>query len=219
MMRPAEIKKNLIALPWKGAVILSLGILLLAWLFNTPAGLLGKADAIGYAVCHRIDVRSFHFANGRQLPLCARCSGMYLGAMLGLAYLAALDRRRGGLPPRPIQTIFGLFALAFAVDGLNSFMSLVPGLPGLYQPQNWLRLVTGTGMGLVIAAFLFPAFNQTVWRDWDPRPALGTFKMLAGLVLLAGILKEIFHSNITLWIVHEGMEAQGNLAHRLPARP
>jgi hypothetical protein len=26
-------------------------------------------------------------------------------------------------------------------------------------------------------------------------------------ILLAGILKEIFHSNITLWIVHEGMEA------------
>lgn len=26
-------------------------------------------------------------------------------------------------------------------------------------------------------------------------------------ILLAGILKEIFHSNITLWVVHEGMEA------------
>jgi uncharacterized membrane protein len=186
MMRFQVIKKGVIALPWKGAVILSVGILLLAWLLNTPAGLLGKADAVGYAVCHRIDVRSFHFTNGRPLPLCARCSGMYLGAMLGLAYLALFGRRRGGLPPRRVQILLGIFVLAFIVDGLNSFMSLIPGLPHLYQPQNWLRLLTGTGMGLVIAAFLFPAFNQTIWRDWTPQPAMGSLKMLAGLALLAG---------------------------------
>jgi uncharacterized membrane protein len=188
MMRFAVIKKSMIAFPWKGAVILSVGILLLAWLLNTPAGLLGKADAVGYAVCHRIDLRSFHFLSGRTLPLCARCSGMYLGAMLGLAYLALLSRRQGGLPPRRIQIFLALFILAFVVDGINSFMSLIPGLPALYQPQNWLRLLTGTGMGLVIAAFLFPAFNQTMWRDWNPAPALGSFKMLTGLALLAGIL-------------------------------
>ena len=36
------------------ALILLLGILLVVWLILTPPGLLGKADAIGYAVCHRI---------------------------------------------------------------------------------------------------------------------------------------------------------------------
>jgi uncharacterized membrane protein len=181
------IKTRLLALPWKGAVVLSVGILLLGWLLNTPAGLLGKADAIGYAVCHRIDARSFHIL-GRPLPLCARCSGMYLGAMLGLGYLAILSRRKGGLPSRKIQIVLALFVVAFALDGLNSFVSLIPGLPFLYQPQNWLRLLTGTGMGLVIAAFLYPAFNQTVWREWDPRPALGDFKMLLGLATLAILL-------------------------------
>ena len=65
------------------AVLVFLGFLMVA-----PPGLLGKADALGYAVCHRIDARSFHIGT-RQLPLCARCSGMYLGALLGLVFLSA----------------------------------------------------------------------------------------------------------------------------------
>ena len=186
-MERFDLRKRLLAFPWKSALMLSVGILLLGWLLETPAGLLGKADAIGYAVCHRIDLRSFHI-NGRPLPLCARCSGMYLGAMLGLVFLSLTSRRRGGLPPRGIQVLLGVFVLAFGIDGLNSFFSLIPGFPTLYQPQNWLRLVTGTGMGLVIAAFLFPAFNQTVWREWDPRPALGSWKLLSGLIALAAVV-------------------------------
>lgn len=187
MVRIESIKTHLQALPWKGVVFLSVGILFLGWLLNAPPGLLGKADAVGYAVCHRIEVRSFKIA-GRTLPMCARCSGMYLAAILGLAYQGVFSRRKGGLPPRQIQVVLGLFILAFAVDGINSFASLIPGFPTLYEPQNWLRLLTGSGMGLAVAAFLYPAFNQTVWRDWDPRPALNNFKMLLGLVILTALL-------------------------------
>lgn len=187
MVRIETIKTRLNTLPWKGPFLLAIGFLLLGWLLSTPPGLLGKADAIGYAVCHRIDLRSFHLGE-RPLPLCARCSGMYLAAMLGLLYQAISSPRRGGMPPRRIQVTLGLFVVAFAVDGLNSFASLIPGMPLLYQPQNWLRLATGTGMGLVIAAYLYPAFNQTVWREWDPRPALGTYRSLVGLLLLAILL-------------------------------
>src|SRR5512136_1841670 len=69
---------------------------LLAWLELTPPGLLGKMDAIGYAVCHQIPGRSF-FLSERQLPLCARCSGMYLGACIGLLYFFK-GGKTGGLP-------------------------------------------------------------------------------------------------------------------------
>ena len=169
---------------WKWLVFLAVGLLLIGWLLNTPEGLLGKADAIGYAVCHRIDIRSFHLGV-RQLPLCARCTGMYLGAMLGLAYQQVLGRRRGGMPPRHVLVVLGLFVAAFGVDGVNSYLHLFPGAPSLYQPQNWLRLLTGTGMGLVISAAVFPAFNQTIWKDWDERPALPGLRSLGGLVLLA----------------------------------
>jgi len=168
---------------WRQAVLVAVGLLLLGWLLNTPAGLMGKADAVGYAVCHRIDLRSFHLGE-RPLPLCARCTGMYLGAVAGLAYQQVLSRRRGGTPGRAIIVALALLVLFFVVDGFNSFISFFPGAPVLYQPQNTLRLLAGSGMGIAIAVALFPAFNQTVWMDWDPKPAMPGLRSLGGLVLL-----------------------------------
>jgi uncharacterized membrane protein len=177
----------------KTLVLVTVGLFFIGWLLNTPAGLLGKADAIGYAVCHRIDLRSFHLGD-RQLPLCARCTGMHLGALLGLVYQGFLGRRKAGLPPRRILVVLGLLAGAFVVDGGNSFLTLIPGTPNLYTPQNWLRLATGTGMGLAMASLLYPAFTQTAWKDWGPQPALSGFKAFLGLALLAMLLDFILLS-------------------------
>jgi uncharacterized membrane protein len=173
--------------PVVGLVAVAVGLLFFGWLFNTPEGILGKADAVGYAVCHRIDLRSFHLGE-RPLPLCARCSGMYLGALLGLAYQALLSPRRGGSPPWRVIAFFGLAVVAFGVDGLNSYLHLFPGAPSLYEPNNTLRLITGTGMGLGIAAAVYPAFHQTVWQRWDSRPALPGLRSVAGLLALAAVL-------------------------------
>jgi uncharacterized membrane protein len=165
-------------------LVLFLGILVFVWWMNTPEGLLGKADAIGYAVCHQIDLRSFHLGE-RRLPLCARCSGMYLGAILGLSYQWFIGRRRAGTPPWTVLALLGVFVFAFIVDGLNSFVSLIPGISPLYPPGNTTRLITGTGMGLVIAAALYPAFNATVWKGPDPLPALKNLIVFFGLIALA----------------------------------
>ncbi len=166
-------------------VILILGAaLLLIWLQTTPPGLLGKADAIGYAVCHRIDARSFHLGE-RAVPLCARCTGMYLGAMLGLLFQFVTAPRHGGLPEKRLWPPLALLALAFAVDGSNSYLHFFPHAPGLYEPRNLLRLLSGTGVGLVMAAFVYPAFQQTVWKQWVGKPALKGYRSLGLLVLLA----------------------------------
>lgn len=180
------IKSNLVVQNkyWKVLIILAFGLTLIAWLVNTPPGLLGKADAIGYAVCHRIDLRSFHLGD-RQIPLCARCSGMYLGAMLGLAYQWIIGRRRTGIPSWKIIVPTSIFVIAFILDGVNSFLSLFPGAPQIYQPNNTLRLLTGTGMGLAIAILLYPAFNASVWRLIDPRPAMTSFRSFVILIVIA----------------------------------
>lgn len=177
-------------LPWGRIGVLAAGLLLIAWLTSTPAGLLGKADAIGYAVCHRIDVRSFHLGD-RQLPLCARCSGMYLGAVLGIVYQAVIAPRRGAFPPLSVILPLGLLAAAFAADGINSYMSIFPGAPTLYQPNNTLRLLTGTGMGVAIAVLVYPAFNQTVWKNWVPRPPIASPLRLLPLLALGLLLDAI----------------------------
>ncbi len=169
--------------------LFSVGVLI--WWFQlTPPGLLGKMDGIGYAVCHRIEERSFH-VDGRQMPLCARCTGTFSGAFLGLMVQLGVARRRSGLPSRPWLALFGLLALLWALDGTNSYFYLlkqvgsnVISLPTLYTPNNTLRLFTGSGMGLAMALILYPVANQTFWREVDPRPAL---KREAIVLLLGGV--------------------------------
>ena len=173
--------------PLKSLVFIAAGLLLFGWLWNTPAGLLGKADAIGYAVCHRIDLRSFHLGE-RQLPLCVRCTGMYLGAMLGLVYQWVLAPRRTGTPPRRVIAMLALLLGGFGVDGLNSYFHLFPIGPTIYESSNLLRLLTGTGMGVVVASALYPAFNQTVWRNWNREPALKDVGWLLVLLIFAGLI-------------------------------
>ncbi len=94
------------------------GVIFAVWLVLTPPGLLGKADAVGYAVCHRIDKRSFYLED-RQTPLCARCSGMYLGALVALIYQLRLGKK-GGTPSLKILIALGIFVIAFGIDGVNS---------------------------------------------------------------------------------------------------
>jgi uncharacterized membrane protein len=163
------------------------------WLALTPSGLLGKADAVAYAVCHRIDARSFHLGE-RALPLCARCTGMHLGALVTGLFFILRGRRRAGLyPSRAIAVTLGLFALTWAVDGLNSYLTLFPGIPHLYEPNNLLRLSTGMLLGIGLATITYATFNQSVWTSWDPRPALDTFGDLAVLLLI-----EIFVAALVL---------------------
>jgi uncharacterized membrane protein len=162
-----------------GLAVLVLG----GWLSGTPPGLLGKADAVGYALCHRIDARSFHLGD-RQLPLCVRCTGTYLGALIGLAGMAAMGRTRaGGLPRLSIALALAGFIGLMGIDGLNSYSALFPGVQPVYEPQHWLRLVTGTLNGLALAALIYPAFNQTLWARWDERAVIGRWRELGALVL------------------------------------
>ncbi len=183
-MEVAEHRQGLNRKALKGVILAAFVLVSLAWLLNTPEGLLGKADAIGYAVCHRIELRSF-FIGERQLPLCARCSGMYLGAMLGLIYQGVIGKSRRGNPPWYVILLASVLVFAFIIDGLNSFLSLISTAPHLYQPNNTLRLITGTGMGLAIAIALYPAFNASVWRITRPGAALDTWQKLVGMLLLA----------------------------------
>jgi len=162
-----------------------------AFLYIAPPGILSKADAIGYAVCHRLDERSFH-VDGRQLPLCARCSGMYLGAVLGFIFLNLRYRHNAGTPPKVVIAILLLFGVAFAVDGINSYLFLMKSvygsrldfIPNLYIPNNTLRLFTGSGTGLGMAVAVFVSLNQTLWKDWDSKQVLGKPLDLISLVVL-----------------------------------
>ncbi len=166
------------------------------WFSITPPGLLGKADAIGYAICHRIDERSFHIGD-RQLPLCARCTGEFFSAAISLLFFAIVSPKKSGMPNWKIGAPLLIFFLAFGIDGSNSYLYLLkttaPGvfdkIPNLYIPNNTLRLLTGSGMGIALASILYPAFNQSVWKDARNERALDWKKLgiLVGMVLLVDL--------------------------------
>jgi len=172
-------------------------ILVFAVWFNfAPPGLLGKADAIGYAICHRIDERSFQIGE-RQLPLCARCTGEFYAAAISLLFFTIVSPKKSGMPGWKLGAPLLFFLAAFGIDGTNSFFYLfkqtaggtLDHIPNLYIPNNTLRLLTGSGMGIALASILYPAFNQSAWKDPDPGRALSWKKLgiLISIVLLVDL--------------------------------
>jgi len=137
-----------------------------------PGAVLDKANWIASGVCHRLGEHSF-WMGGRQLPLCARCTGTYLGAVLGLTVAVVTRRHRTvALPPLPVlATLVGFIGL-LAVDGFNSYLHFFPTMPHLYQPSNLLRLITGMLNGLALSQIVLPVFNFTLWEGGENRPVL-----------------------------------------------
>jgi uncharacterized membrane protein len=174
---------------------------LAGWIYIAPPGLMGKLDAVGYAVCHRLDSHSLHIGN-IEMPLCARCTGEFNAAAIGLALQGIIGGRKSKLPNRGILAVLIVFFLAFAIDGSNSYLALIKNIsagafraiPNLYVTNNTTRVFTGSGMGIAMSVVLYPMVNQSVWRapvddavlDWRK------FGLLVGVILLmdAGMLTQ-----------------------------
>jgi uncharacterized membrane protein len=65
-------------------------LLITAPFLTTPVA--GVLYAGGALICHQLPDRSFHL-QGIQLPVCARCVGLYGGAAVGSAIAAGFARR------------------------------------------------------------------------------------------------------------------------------
>jgi uncharacterized membrane protein len=161
-----------------------LGLVLGLFLGLTPRGLLSRADVVGYAVCGRLPSHSFFIA-GRQLPVCARCTGTFLGALIGLFGQAVVLRRRreSDFPPTAIFVAVLGFIAIMGIDGVNSFLNEL-GLSRLYEPQQWLRLATGALNGLALSGLLWPILNFSLWASPSPSPVIQRWRDLGVLLLL-----------------------------------
>jgi uncharacterized membrane protein len=173
--------------PVHAAIAVTVLIVTGVWLALTPEGLLGKTDAIGYAVCHRIDVRSFQLGE-RVLPLCARCTGMYLGALTTLIFFATTAGRAGLYPKKGIVAVLLGGAVLWTLDGLNSFATIFPNAPHLYEPNNTLRLITGSMIGVGLMTMIYAPFQQLAWRSWNQSRVLPDWKHLLYLALIVAVV-------------------------------
>lgn len=151
----------------------------------------------GSAVCHQFHDHSYQIA-GVPLPLCARCTGMYLGALLTFIFHAWRHPRASGTPRAWVLLALVLFFFAWAGDGANSFAATFALLPHLYPPQNILRLVTGTLMGITIGSLVFIVFNAMLWRAPSPASIFATRREFFALVALGALLVLIVQGEFAL---------------------
>jgi len=142
-----------------------------------------RLDYLGRAVCGQLAEHSF-FCGGRQLPLCARCTGTYLGVLVTYVMLGLMRRGRANkLPPLHILLALFLFIALWALDGLNSYVTLFTQSPLLYEPDNLLRLGSGLLQGLALMVIVRPIVAFTLWSESQEERVLRNIGELALLVV------------------------------------
>jgi hypothetical protein len=110
---------------------------------------------------------------------------------LGFGGLLALRKRKAArMPPAAVVGLLVGFIFLMALDGVNSYASLLLNRPLLYQPNNLLRLATGTLHGFALSIIVFPIFNFSLWKVPDNWPALTGFREL-GLLLLVLVVPTV----------------------------
>lgn len=151
----------------------------------------------GGGVCGQIPSHSL-IIGGRQLPLCVRCTGSYLGILLGFLVLATLRRwRASGLPPNEVLASLASFIVLWGIDGLNSFLALLPNAPHLYEPHNLLRLITGTLNGLALSIIVYPIFNFLLWKEANPERVIRNGQELCYLLIPSALLVWIVQTRVS----------------------
>lgn len=124
------------------------GLILLAPLLRAR-GALSVSQAIyhGFSfVCHQESVRAFH-VEGFPLAVCARCTGLYAGALAGvLAYPLARPLSSREMPGR-VWLI--LAALPTTVDFALGFF-------GVWDNTHLSRFLTASLLGVVSALYIVP---------------------------------------------------------------
>lgn len=147
-------------------------------------------------VCHQFPEHSIPVA-GLHMPLCARCTGTYLGAWLTWLTLWSKGRARAAsLPPARMLLVPALFFTSWAVDGANSYLNFLTGTSILYTPNNVLRLATGLLNGFALCLFVFPMFNFALWREPSKARVVGSWSELAGMLVQLGLVGILVSANI-----------------------
>ena len=123
--------------------------------------------SVGSGLCHQIPARSLFF-NDVQLPLCARCTGIYVGfitAFLILAFTYRSMTRQGGLS-RFFYPVAAVLVLPMVYDGFSSYL-------GFRATTNGLRLVTGAAFGAALAPIIYALIADALMARGEEAKVLG----------------------------------------------
>jgi uncharacterized membrane protein len=127
------------------AAILSASVLT-TWLVAHGAPL--QLRLLFRLLCHGIALRCIHLWSV-PMPICARCTGIYLGLLLGLiAFLAVPFVSR-----RWMRNVAIVAVMPLAIDGLTQ-------LARLRESTNELRIGTGLAAGFAFGMWILSAIER-----------------------------------------------------------
>jgi uncharacterized membrane protein len=105
---------------------------------------------VGSVVCHQIPERSFYWA-AYQLPVCARCTGLYVSGTVGVIAWIAI-KTAGGWRPTAINPHIALRVLAMAA--VPTALSLATGVLGVWDGSNVTRALLAIPLGGIAGAIV-----------------------------------------------------------------
>jgi uncharacterized membrane protein len=122
---------------------------------------------IGALICHQLPARSFR-AFAVQLPVCARCTGIYAGA--AMAAILAASHRTGEAAPVDRTTVAQGFSparaaqrrlrLTLAAAAAPTALTLIGEWTTGVTPSNTIRFAAGLPLGAAIAWVIVRAAEQ-----------------------------------------------------------
>jgi uncharacterized membrane protein len=129
----------------------ALALTALAWLALlivtplAPSPLATLIYAAGAIICHQLPERSFHLA-GFQLPVCARCLGIYAGAAAAasihvLGVFVADSARWRLLSPAAARRVF-------LVSAVPTVVTVALDWAGVWSGTNVVRAIAGVALGV-----------------------------------------------------------------------
>jgi uncharacterized membrane protein len=153
----------------------ALALTALAWLALliitplAPSLLATLMYAIGAVICHQLPERSFHLA-GFQLPVCARCLGIYAGAAAAassyvLGAFTATSARWRALSPQTSR-------LVFVISALPTLVTVWLEWTGVWHGTNIVRAIAGVVVGAGGALVVMSAVATLHYSECLRRPPI-----------------------------------------------
>ncbi len=118
-------------------------------------GLAAVVRLVGAQVCHQRPDRSFHL-HGRALPVCGRCTALYLSGALGLLAVGQLRRRVAG---HRLQRVDGHPRPWLAIAAVPTLATWALEVVGLWNPGTSLRALAALPLGLAAGWFIGRALD------------------------------------------------------------
>ena len=154
---------------------------------RTAAALIAAVYTVGSLVCHQLPERSYHLWTA-QMPVCARCAGIYFGAVLGAIAAsirtAKVVRHNRGEVVRtaravrhsrkvaqgfsPASAVVGVFnpawtpRVALAAAVAPTIVSLAYEWTTGDTPSHAIRAAAGVPIGVVVAWLIVAATDNQV---------------------------------------------------------